>query len=152
MNRKRFGAFCTEVLVYILFVLMSSRACICTCFGASSKFLAMMTFAMVLLSLKVSVAGDLLADPNAGRWRKYESCRVVTGEFERVGLCSTDNMAWAKSSRLVCSWQSTTALERPKTFEPTCNLLEREEYRKRASAVPVVIPAPDHLWHLAPCR
>ncbi len=70
MNKKRLGAFWTDVLVYILFVLISSNACICTCFGASSKFLAMITFAIVLLSPKVSVIGERLVDANAGVLRK----------------------------------------------------------------------------------
>jgi hypothetical protein len=50
MKRNRFGAFCTDVLVNIRFVRMSSRAWIWTCLGASSRFFAMIMLAIVLLS------------------------------------------------------------------------------------------------------
>jgi hypothetical protein len=70
MNKKRFGALCTEVLVYIRFVLMSSKACIWTCFGASSKFFAIITLAIVLLSAKLSETGERDMEVKAGVWRK----------------------------------------------------------------------------------
>ena len=57
MNKKRFGAFCTDVLVYIRFVRINSSACIWTCLGASSRFFAMITLAIVL-SLKLSETGE----------------------------------------------------------------------------------------------
>jgi len=70
MNRNRFGAFCTEVLVYIRFVLMSSNACIWTCLGASSRFLAIITLAIVLLSAKVSDIGERDMEVKAGVCKK----------------------------------------------------------------------------------
>jgi len=119
INRNVFGILCTEVRVYIRFVRKSSRACIWTCFGASSKFLAIITFAMVLFSPKDSDGGDLVIDWNPGVLRKYESCRGRIGEVDLAGLTSTDRMACAKSSSEVCSEQSITAWDKPNTLAAT---------------------------------
>lgn len=84
----------------------------------------MIKLAIILLSANVSETGEREMDVKAGLLRKYESCRVLTGEFDRVTLPSTDTIACAKSSREVCSEQSITACERPNVFDATYNVLE----------------------------
>lgn len=98
----------------------------------------MITFEMDLLSAKFSETGERVAiDWNVGALRKYESCRVRTGEFDRTGLPSLVKMDCAKSSREVCSEQSITAWDSPKTFAATCKLLAMNEAAEEEGA-----PAP----------
>jgi hypothetical protein len=86
----------------------------------------MITLAIALLSPKPSERGEREIDRKAGVWRKYESCRVLTGELDRAGLPSGERIAFAKSSIVICSEQSTTACDRPKTFAATCKPLATE--------------------------
>lgn len=77
----------------------------------------MSTFAIVLLSPNPSATGERDMDAKPGVLKKYPSCRLRTGELGMDGLPSTERIAWAKSSRDVCSEQSITALERPNVLD-----------------------------------
>ena len=96
--------------MYILLVRINSRACICTGTGASSKFFAIMTFAIDRLSPSPSTLAALDV-PKFGALLKYPSDRACSGVSG--GVFSTDTIAFAKSSSVVCSEQSITAVDSP---------------------------------------
>ena len=77
----------------------------------------MITFAIVLLSPKPSEIGERERDAKPGVLKKYPSCLLRTGVLGTGGVSSTERMAWAKSSRDVCSEQSIIALERPNVLD-----------------------------------
>lgn len=77
----------------------------------------MMTFAIVLPSPNPSETGERESDANPGVLKKYPPDLFRTGELGVGGLPSTDRIACAKSSRVVCSEQSITVLESPKVLD-----------------------------------